>query len=161
MKEKKIRTDIIEGSVNSYGINHVNKIYKKAIALNSVITTQAGEDIILSYKRASNILYSELRDKQLELSNTTDPGIFKNDYEKNLFKRINQLRKYFISIHKDEDYEQSLNNLADAKKVIFEFFDNVKVNDEDKNIKRNRLELLQMLCKTFDNYINFSNIEIN
>ena len=53
-----------------------------------------------------------------------------------------------------------LNNLAGAKKVIFDFFDNVKVNDEDKNIKKNRLELLQMLCKTFDNYINFSNIEI-
>ena len=45
--------------------------------------------------------------------------------------------------------------------MIFEFFDNVKVNDEDKNIKKNRLELLQMLCKTFDNYINFSNIETN
>ena len=85
----------------------------------------------------------------------------KNDYEKNLLKKINELRKYFISIHKDEDYEQSLNNLADAKKVTFEFFDNVQVNDEDKNIKKNRLELLQMLCKTFDNYINFSNIEIN
>ena len=56
---------------------------------------------------------------------------------------------------------ESLSNLADAKKVIFEFFDNVKVNDENENIKKNRLELLQMLCKTFDNYINFSNIESN
>ena len=46
-----------------------------------------------------------------------------------------------------------------AKKEIFEFFDNVIVNDEDKLIKKNRLELLQMLCKTFDNYINFSSIE--
>ena len=25
--------------------------------------------------------------------------------------------------------------------------------------KRNRLELLQMLCKTFDNYLNFSTVE--
>ena len=33
------------------------------------------------------------------------------------------------------------------------------VNDEDKAIKKNRLELLQMLCKTFDNYVIFSNIE--
>ena len=56
---------------------------------------------------------------------------------------------------------QSLTNLAEAKKEIVEFFDNVKVNDENENIKKNRLELLKMLCKTFDNYINFSNIEIN
>ena len=46
-----------------------------------------------------------------------------------------------------------------SKEVIFDFFDNVKVNDDNKSIQKNRLELLQMLCKTFDNYITFSSIE--
>ena len=161
MREKKISADIIEASINSYGIDNISKIYQKALALNNVISKQVGNDIILSYKRASNILDTELKDKQFELSNTVDPGIFKNEFEKNLLKKINQLKKYFSSVNKDEDYDQSLDNLADTKKVIFEFFDNVKVNDEDKNIKKNRLELLQMFCKTFDNYINFSSIESN
>jgi len=160
MKEKKIRPDIIDASINSYGIDHMNKIYKKASTLNNLIKDEIAEDIISSYKRASSILESELKNNNLILSNTTDPGIFKNDYEKNLLKKIHELRKYFTNINKDEDYTESLTNLADAKKVIFEFFDNVKVNDEDKNIKKNRLELLQMLCRTFDNYVNFSNIEI-
>ena len=159
MKEKKIRPDIIEASINSYGIDHMNKIYKKASTLNNLIINQVGEDVIASYKRASNILESESKNNALELSNATDPGIFKNDYEKNLLKKINELRKYFMNTNKDENYVESLTNLADAKKVIFEFFDNVKVNDEDVNINKNRLELLQMLCRTFDNYINFSNIE--
>jgi glycyl-tRNA synthetase beta chain len=159
MKEKKIRTDIIEAAISSYGIDHLNKIYKKALILNTEIKNEIGEDIMTSYKRASSILESELKNCDLELSNTTDPGIFKNDYEKNLLKKINELRKYFTNINKDENYMESLTNLASAKKVIFDFFDNVQVNDEDKNIKKNRLELLQMLCRTFDNYINFSNIE--
>jgi len=159
MKEKKIRADITEASINSYGIDHMNKIYNKASTLNSLISSEIGEDIIVGYKRASSILENELKNSGPELSNTTDPGIFKNDYEKNLLKKISELKKYFANINKDENYEESLINLASAKKVIFEFFDNVKVNDEDKNIKKNRLELLQMLCRTFDNYINFSNIE--
>jgi glycyl-tRNA synthetase beta chain len=159
MKEKKIRADITEASINSHGIDHMNKIYKKALTLNNLIKKEIGEDIVASYKRASSILESELKNSDLELSNTTDPGIFRNDYEKNLLKKINELRKYFTNINKDENYTESLTNLAGAKKVIFDFFDNVKVNDEDKNIKKNRLELLQMLCRTFDNYINFSNIE--
>ncbi|MDA7552590.1 glycine--tRNA ligase subunit beta, partial [Candidatus Pelagibacter sp.] len=146
MKEKKIRNDIIEASISSYGIDHMNKIYKKASTLNELIKKAVGEDIIASYKRASNILESELKNKDLELSNTTDPSIFKNDFEKNLFKKINELRKYFTNINKDENYTESLTNLSGAKKVIFEFFDNVKVNDEDAYIKKNRLELLQMLC---------------
>jgi len=159
MKEKEIRVDITEATISSYGIDHMNKIYKKALTLNNLITKEIGEDIIASYKRASSILESELKNNEFKLSNTTDPGIFKNDYEKNLLKKINELKKYFTNINKDENYEESLLNLANAKKVTFEFFDNVKVNDEDKNIKKNRLELLQMLCRTFDNYINFSNIE--
>ena len=159
MKEKKIRADITDASINSYGIDHMNKIFKKALTLNNLINEEIGEDIMASYKRASSILESELKNSDLELSNTTDPGIFKNDYEKNLLKKINELRKYFTNINKDENYAESLTNLAGAKKAIFDFFDNVKVNDEDKSIKKNRLELLQMLCRTFDNYINFSNIE--
>ena len=79
----------------------------------------------------------------------------------NLFKKINELKKYFSSINKDEDFEQSLANLAGAKKLVFEFFDNVIVNEEDQSIKKNRLELIQMLCKTFENYTNFSVIEAN
>ncbi|MAH52330.1 MAG: hypothetical protein CMI69_01965 [Candidatus Pelagibacter sp.] len=93
------------------------------------------------------------------MNNTTDPGLFINDYEKYLYTKILEIRKYFTSVNRDENYEKSLNILASSKKEIFDFFDNVIVNHEDESIKKNRLELLQMLCKTFDNYINFSSIE--
>ena len=161
MKEKNIRIDIIEASINSHRAENLTKIFQKALLLNKVINKDIGINIVSSYKRASNILESELKHKTLELSNTTDPGIFKNEYEKNLYKKIQELRKYFISINKDENYNLTLINLAEAKSAIFEFFDKVIVNDTDKTIKKNRLELLQMLCKTFENYINFSNIENN
>ena len=137
----------------------MNKIYKKASTLNDLIKKEVGDDIISSYKRASNILENELKNSDFELSNTTDPGIFKTELEKNLYKKINELRKYFSSINKDENFEQSLANLVESKKVVFDFFDNVIVNDEDTIIKKNRLELIQMLCKTFDNYVNFSLID--
>jgi len=127
--------------------------------LNKIIAKPNGIDLISSYKRASNILGSELKDQKIELSNTTDPGIFKTEFEENLFKKINELRKYFLNINKDENFEQSLAKLAESKKVVFEFFDNVVVNEEDQTLKKNRLELIQMLCKTFDNYVNFSLID--
>ena len=159
MKEKNIRNDIIEASTDYAELNDIVIIYKKALSLNKIIDQQMGSDIVSSYKRASSILDRELKDKTLEISNATDPGIFKNEYEKNLYKKIKQLRKYFENINKDEDYDKTLANLADVKTAVFEFFDNVIVNDHEKTIKKNRLELLQMLCKTFNNYINFSNIE--
>jgi len=159
MKEEKIRSDIILASTSSFNLDRSVVIFGKAKSLNKFVNKPNGIDLILSYKRASNILESELKDKNLELSNTTDPGIFKTEFEKNLYKKINELSKYFQSINKDEDFEQSINNLAESKKVIFDFFDNVIVNDEDITIKKNRLELIQMLCKTFDYYVNFSLID--
>jgi len=159
MKEEKIRHDIIQASANSFNLDHTVVIFGKAKSLNKIIRKQNGIDLISSYKRASNILESELKNQKIELSNSTDPGIFKTDFEKNLFKKINELGKYFNSINKDENFEKSLTYLADSKKVVFDFFDNVIVNEEDMNIKKNRLELIQMLCKTFDNYVNFSLID--
>jgi len=159
MKEEKIRLDIIQASTNSHNLDQSVSIFGKAKSLNKIIFKPNGIDIILTYKRASNILDSELKDQELELLNTTDPGIFKTDFEKNLFKKINELKKYFQNINKDESFEKSLDNLSESRKVVFDFFDNVIVNDEDPAIKKNRLELIQMLCKTFDNYVNFSLID--
>ena len=132
MKEKKIRFDIIEASISSFSINKLFSSFEKAKSLNKIINNQLGLDITSSYKRASNILDSELKNKKIEINNTTDPGIFKSDFEKNLYKKINEIKKYYSNINNDENYEKSLLILAEAKKEVFEFFDNVKVNEESE-----------------------------
>ena len=159
MKEKNIRPDIIECSMSSYNTDQIYKIYNKAFILNKLIDKNIGQDIIFSYKRASNILNDEVKKNKFELSETTDPGLFKNDSEKKLYKKIQEIRKYFTSLGSGENCEKTLEVLAEAKIEVSNFFEDVIVNDDDEALKKNRLELLQLLCKTFNNYINFSNIE--
>ena len=159
MKEKNIRLDIIETSINSYGIENMIKTYNKALILNKLINQETGQALLVSYKRASNILDHELKNQELELSNAVDPVLFKNDFEKNLYKKIHDIRKDFTNVSKEDDYQGLLMTLASAKKEVSDFFENVIVIDDDETIKKNRLELLQMLCKTFDNYFNFSRVE--
>ena len=161
LKEKQIQLDIIEASVSSFSLNKLSSSFEKAKCVNKIINNQIGIDIISSFKRASNILESEMRNNKVEMSNTTDPGIFKSDFEKNLYKKINEIKKYQSTINNDENYEQSLFILADAKKEVFEFFDNVKVNEENEILRKNRLELINMLCKTFQNFTNFQLLKAN
>ena len=59
----------------------------------------------------------------------------------------------------NKDYESLLIKLSDTKETTDNFFDNVVVNDENQDIKNNRLELLKMFCNTFDNFIDFSKLE--
>ena len=155
LREKNIRHDIIEASINNFDLNKISILFEKSKSLNKFINNQIGNDIVISYKRASNILQSEKNSVHNEFLNTTDPSIFKNEFEKNLYKKVNELKKYFSGISKDENFDETLMLLSGAKKEIFEFFDNVKVNDESDFIKKNRLELINILCKTFDNFINF------
>ena len=155
LKEKEIRYDIIDATVSSLSLNRLFSSYEKARCLNKVINNQIGINITSSFKRASNILETEMKNNQIEIDNTTDPGIFKTDYEKNLYKKVNEIKKYYSSIDNNENYEKSLSILADARKEVFEFFDNVKVNEENETLRKNRLELINMLCKTFQNFINF------
>ena len=155
LKDKEIRYDIIEATLSSFSLNNLFSSFEKAKCLNKVINTQIGIDINSSYKRASNILDHEMKNNEIEINDTTDPGIFKSDFEKNLYKKINDIKKYYSTINSDENCEKSLSILAETKKEIFEFFDNVKVNEDNETLRKNRLELINMLCKTFQNYINF------
>ena len=102
-----------------------------------------------------------MKNNKIEINNTTDPGIFKSDFEKNLYKKISEIKKYYAGINNDENYEKSLSILADTKKEVFEFFDNVKVNEENETLRKNRLELINMLCKTFQNFTNFQLLKAN
>ena len=155
LKEKQIRHDIIEAIILSFSLNKLFSSFEKARCLNKIINHQIGIDIISSFKRASNILENEIKNKKIEINNSTDPGIFKTDFEKNLYKKVKEIKKYYSSIDNDENYEKSLSILADSRKEIFEFFDNVKVNEENETLRKNRLELINMLCKTFENFTNF------
>ena len=159
LKEKNIRYDIVEAATKTLDLNKISSTYEKAKSLNKVIHKKIGEDIVSSYKRAFNILNSEIKNIQGNLSNTTDPGIFKNDFEKNLYNKINELKQYFSVMTKNQKFDDTLALLATAKNEVFNFFDNVKVNDDSEAVKKNRLELLNFFCKTYENYIDFQLIK--
>ena len=161
LKEKEIRYDIIEATLSSFSLNNLFSSFEKAKCLNKVIRSQIGMDINSSYKRDSNILEHEMKNNEIEINDTTDPGIFKSEFEKNLYKKINDIKKYYSTLNNDENFEKSLSILAESKKEVFEFFDNVKVNEDNEILRKNRLELINMLCKTFQNYINFQFLKAN
>ena len=159
LKDKKIRNDIIDAVDTSYAGDDFLKLYQKCIIINKNISKDICKNIIGTYKRASNIIDQELRNEKERTIGQPETSLFKKDEEKYLFEKINEIRKYFSSTKKQESYEETLKILAEAKPTTDNFFDNVIVNDENIDIKKNRLELLQMFCRTFNNFIDFSKVE--
>ena len=79
----------------------------------------------------------------------------KNFCSKNLTRSV----KLSQILSNKKDYEKLLLSLSEIKIFTDKFFDNVIVNDDNNDIKNNRLELLKMFCNTFNNFINFSKLE--
>jgi len=159
LKDKEIRNDIIEAVDASHSGNDFLALYKKCSIINKNISKDICKNIIGTYKRVSNIIEQELKSAKREISGQPESFLFKKSEEKHLYDKINEIRQYFSSIKKGESYEETLKILSQAKSTTDNFFDNVIVNDENSDIKKNRLELLQMFCKTYNNFIDFSKVE--
>ncbi len=155
LKEKNIRTDIIEASVSSHLNDNFLELYKKTMTIKKFISKDLGKNALYTYKRASNILDKE----KIELKNGPDAVLFRQQEEKELFERINSIRKAFTLKEKKKNYEDHLRLLSETKLSTDKFFDNVKVYDDNKDLKNNRLELLQILCTTFNSFVDFSKLE--
>ena len=155
LKERKVRADIIEASVSSHLNDNFLELFKKTITIKKFISKDLGKNAVSTYKRASNILEQE----KPEIKHGPDAVLFKHEEEKELFERINLIRKTFTLKEDKKNYEEHLKLLSDTKLSTDKFFDNVKVNDENKDLKNNRLELLQILCSTFNSFIDFSKLE--
>ncbi len=159
LKVKNVRYDIIEAAVSSQVSGDFVSLYKKCLTLNEYLKKDLGKNILTTYKRVSSILDQEKKTVNLKITGEPNSILFNKDEEKLLFNQINEVRKYFSSVIKNENYEKTLEILSSAKKTTDNFFENVVVNDKNENMKKNRLELLEMFCNTFDNFIDFSKIE--
>ncbi len=155
LKLKNIKSDIIEASISSHAGDNFLALYSKTILMNKYKNKGIGLNAISSYKRASNILDKVGK----RINGRPDAVLFRKEEEKILHNKINEIRKAFTVKEDNKDYESLLIKLSDTKETTDNFFDNVVVNDENQDIKNNRLELLKMFCNTFDNFIDFSKLE--
>ena len=155
LKEKKIKQDIIEASLSSHHGDNFLDLYNKNFLMNKYINKETGKNAVSSYKRAFNIINKEKND----LKGRPDEILFRKDEERNLFSKICEIREELVSKNNIKDYESLFESFSEIKLLTDHFFDNVVVNDDNNDIKNNRLQLLKMFCDTFNNFINFSKLE--
>ncbi len=155
LKERNIKGDIIDASVSAHINSNFLELYKKSTIMNKYIQKDIGKNAINSYKRAYNIVGKSADD----LDGRPDSVLFRQDEEKKLFEKINEIRKIVTVKESNKDYEKLLISLSETRSLTDNFFDKVIVNDKNLDIKYNRLQLLKMFCNTFNNFINFSKLE--
>ena len=160
LKDQKIRLDVIESVLFNSRSDDYFLTFNKIKNLNKAVKSEEGQDAIAVYKRCANILEQSVKGSKQEFFGDPDTVLFKHNEENFLLEKINEIREHYTTPARLRSVEQTMALLGGAKGFVDKFFDNVKVNDEDEQFKKNRLELLFLLCKTFDTFADFSKIEI-
>jgi len=162
-----VKPDIINVVIDEYLSNleihkHCDILYlaKKIKFLDSFIKDEKNRHIIELYKRSANILAIE--EKKDGKRYVGKPALLslKTKYEIVLYRRIKQIRSEFKKLITKGEFEAAFKLLHILEGPLAHFFDHIIVNDKDKGIRENRLQILSKVRSLFDQVADLSKVEI-
>jgi len=124
--------------------SNIVQLDERLKVLSKLSKTENFDKLINLLKRVKNILKDE---KENDIA--VNENLFNTEQEKNLLLFINKLEKI-----ENSEFETYTSILIDNEEVINDFFDKVIINDENTEIKNNRISLLKKLEKNTDKILN-------
>jgi glycyl-tRNA synthetase beta chain len=162
LRERGVRHDFIDAVRFPPGEaveEDLMRLMARVEALEAFLDTDDGANILVAYRRASNIVAIEERKD----SRTYDLGIVANHLdlteEKSLALNLEQVDGLARELLQQEKFEEAMAALARLRQPIDEFFEKVTVNSDDTKLRENRLRLLARIRATMNQVADFSQIE--
>ncbi len=159
LRDEGIRHDIIDACIAMEGNDDLNLLVKRARALNAVIATEDGENLVQGFKRANNILSQAEEKDGVEYSYGADVKFAETDSEKALFGALDAAEGKIDAALGAEDFPAAMAAMAALRAPVDAFFEDVQVNTDNDILRRNRLNLLSQIRKVCSSVADLSLIE--
>ncbi|WP_374651368.1 glycine--tRNA ligase subunit beta [Dongia sp.] len=159
LKEQGTRHDLISAVFALGDEDDLTRLLARVDALKSLVDSADGANLLAGYKRATNILRIEEKKDGIAHSAAPDAGWLKQDEEKALHQALTSARQHVVEAIGKEDFGAAMRALAALRAPVDAFFDKVTVNAEEKELRGNRLRLLNSIRDTFKLIADFSRIE--
>jgi len=159
MKDKGFSQTSIQAVYNVSDFSDILDDFNKIEALDKFINDAAGKDFLNILKRVRRILSIEEKKIDTPIGIKVNQNLLEMEEEKNLYNKQVNFSEEVNGLIKNEEYEKAMKSFSRISIYLEKFFESVKVNVEDKNIKNNRLMLLSMIRSTFIKFADFSLIE--
>lgn len=163
----KIRTDVANALIDSYTQKikgdrkfDINKLAHKAQFINNFVNDKSNSNIISLYKRVVNIVNIEEKKDGQKYDSKPHFLTMRDKNEKILYKKAKSIVAKVRKAGRIGDYSEVFRLFGELEQPLNDFFDNVKVNVEEKNIRENRLLILGKIKTLFNGVFDFSKVEI-
>lgn len=159
LREGGVRHDLVSAVFALGGEDDLVRLLARVTALQSVLSTDDGANLLAGVRRAGNIVRAEEKKDGVAYDGSTDDSLLAQDEEKALSQALIVAEEGADKALADEDFEAAMAALAGLRGPVDAFFDKVTVNVDDPAVRRNRLALLARVGSAAHRIADFSKIE--
>lgn len=159
LRDQGARHDLVDAVFALGGQDDLLMVVRRVEALGKFLDTDDGKNLLAGTKRASNILSIEEKKDKRTFDGAPDAKLFTSDEEKTLAAAIAQVKTDAGGAVAKEDFAGAMTAMAKLRPAVDAFFDKVKVNDDDKAVRENRLKLLNEIRAATRAVADFSKIQ--
>jgi len=159
LREQGARHDLVDAVFALEGQDDLLMVVRRVEALGKFLDTDDGKNLLAGSKRAANILRIEEKKDGKTYDGAPNPALYSMAEEKTLAKAIDLAKAEASSAVAKEDFAAAMGAIAKLRPAVDAFFDKVKVNDDDPQVRENRLRLLNQIRAATRAVADFSRIE--
>ncbi|MBC6404217.1 MAG: glycine--tRNA ligase subunit beta [Rhodospirillales bacterium] len=137
----------------------LTRLVRRVKTLQQWLSGDTGENLLIAYRRAANIVRIEEKKDGAAVTGPTDRHLFEQREEQALSMALEAVRPTLDLALVQEDFPTALADLAGLRAPIDAFFDKVTVNVEAPDLRKNRLRLLKGIQSTMDRVALFDIVE--
>ncbi|HEY9079588.1 glycine--tRNA ligase subunit beta [Magnetovibrio sp.] len=159
LKGEGVRHDLIDAVFSLGGEDDLVRLLARVDALSAFVSTDDGANLLAAHKRATNILRIEEKKDACSYAGTADESVFVEDAERTLFAALGEAGAKAGAFVGEEKFQDAMAELAKLRGPLDAFFEDVMVNADDQNVRKNRLMLLSQIQSVMGEIADFSKIE--
>jgi glycyl-tRNA synthetase beta chain len=159
LREQGARHDLVDAVFALEGQDDLLMVVRRVEALGKFLDTEDGRNLLAGSKRAANILRIEEKKDGKTFDGAPDPALYSLAEEKALAKAIEQVKAEASAAVAKEDFAGAMSAMAKLRPAVDAFFDKVKVNDDNPQVRENRLKLLNEIRAATRAVADFSKIQ--
>jgi len=159
LRDQGARHDLVDAVFALGGQDDLLMVVRRVEALGKFLDTEDGKNLLAGTKRAANILRIEEKKDGRTYDDAPDPTLYRLDDEKTLARAIDLVKAEASAAIAKEDFAGAMSAIAKLRPAVDAFFDKVKVNDDDAEVRENRLKLLNEIRAATRAVADFSRIE--
>jgi len=159
LREKGVRHDLVSAVFLLGGEDDLVRLLARVDALKRFLDSEDGTNLLVAYRRASNIVRIEEKKDGKTYNSGVDGALLQQDEEKALHRALAASGEAGVHALESEDFTGAMGALAQLRAPVDAFFDKVTVNCDEADLRANRLRLLSEIRTTLNRVADFSQIE--